>query len=774
MLPREATAQPHPLPHPLNNDAAEKWRQRLVSPWAAVLVLAVFWTVLLASLRDKSLAFDEIVHATSGYTYWKFNDYRLNPENGNLPQRLAALPLLTGRFPFPSIDSEPWHASDEWVLADQWFNRVGNNITALLWRGRAACGLLAVGLGALVWGCARRLFGPVSGMVALLLFAFNPSILANGGLMLSDTASSLFFLASPLCLWAVLHRLTPLRLLGSGLVMGGLFVSKASAPLLLPISLVLLGARLAEGSPLPMNFGVPIVLGRRGSQALALACVALLHGLLVFAVIWAFFGFRYGGFAPTTSGPPGADKYILPWQEVLAEKSPTAPPTALAARTFAFARRHELLPEAYIYGTAYAWRFSGERGAFLNGHYSLRGWRGFFPYTFLVKTPLTLFGVMVLAAAALVARWRSRPEPIGRQIRRGLYTTLPLWALLGIYWMAAISSHVDIGHRHILPTYAPLFVLCSAAVGWPGSGRRSAHTILAVFVAAMGIEMERTFPNYVAYFNGIVDPADGYRHLSDSSFDWGQELPSVKSYIDRKKLTGHLYLSYFGSASPIAYGIRAQLTNGIMPVLDSSAMPFYVQPFPEAGLQEAIRVFVMRHPEFEALGAIRSGASDELRVIFLRNADALRLHGGTYFISATVLDAAKFGTTHSWEPPWGPWNSRYEHIYQQLAQVAQPFLSEDPSARAAALAQTSSTDVLWGRLQNVVAYDEFRFARLKAYLRHRQPDDNINFGILIYRLTDTEIDRAVNGPPPELGPDVSVEIEGPVGSPFRQSLPGHF
>jgi hypothetical protein len=762
----------------MNSDATAKWLGRLTGPAAAALVLAAFWVVLLASLRDKSLAYDEIVHATAGYTYWKFNDYRLNPENGNLPQRLAALPLLSGRFPFPTVKSEPWRASDEWVIADQWFNRVGNDMAGMLWRGRAACGLLALALGAVVWACARRLFGPAGGMLSLLLYVLNPTVLANGGLMLSDTAASLFFLASPLCLWALLRRLTPLRLALSGLVMGCLFVSKASAPLILPVSGLLLAARVAEGGPLPIAFGAAKTLVRRRSQALALAAVAVAHAILVVAVIWAFFGFRYDCFAPAVSGPPGADKHYLPWTEVLEQASPALPPTAPAARAFSFAMRHHLLPEAFIYGTAYAWRFSGERGTFLNGAYSLRGWPGFFPYTFLVKTPLALFGVMALAAAAAVARWRGRTETIVRQALRGAYATLPLWALFACYWVAAILSHVDIGHRHIFPTYGPLFVLCGSAAVWPAAlarknRLRSAHAALAVLVAALAAEIAWRFPNYVAYFNGIVSPAKGYLHLVDSSFDWGQELPAVRKYIEMKKPAGPLYLSYFGSGSPVAYGIPAELTNCILPVLDSSALPFYVQTYPRGGIRAGVQNFVERHPEFEALGAVRTDARDDLRAIFVRKASALRLHGGTYFVSATVLESVKFGSARPWDPPWGPWNSRDEHVFQQLAAAAKPFLSDDPSVRAAAVAN-ASPDELWLLLLRVMQYDEFRFARLKAYLRHRGPDDNVNYGILVYRLSDREIDRAVNGPPPELGPDVSVELEGPVQSPSHQGPPGHY
>ena len=51
-------------------------------------------------------------------------------------------------------------------------------------------------------------------------------------------------------------------------------------------------------------------------------------------------------------------------------------------------------------------------------------------------------------------------------------------------------------------------------------------------------------------------------------------------------------------------------------------------------------------------------------------------------------------------------------------------------------------------------FEEYRFARLSAYLRHREPDDEINFSVLVYHLTSAEVDMALNGPPPELAEDI--------------------
>ena len=274
----------------------------------AAAVLAGFWLVLQASLWEKSATYDETVHAAAGCSYWRWGDYRLNPEAGNLPQRVAGLPLALGPYPLPSPDSAGWRAAREWEVADAWFHRLGNDFSGMLHRGRAACGLLAVALGALVWRTARRLFGPASGMLALMLYVLDPTILANGALMTSDTAAALFFLAAVLAVWSALGQLSAKRVALAGLAVGGLLVSKMSAFLILPSALLLGAARLARGGPLAVSAGAwRRELRSRRARAAALALAAVAGAAIAVSVVWGFYGFRYSAFA---AGPRRARSFL--------------------------------------------------------------------------------------------------------------------------------------------------------------------------------------------------------------------------------------------------------------------------------------------------------------------------------------------------------------------------------------------------------------------------------------------------------------------------------
>src|SRR5690606_2453427 len=91
---------------------------------------------------------------------------------------------------------------------------------------------------------------------------------------------------------------------------------------------------------------------------------ALGHGAVATLVIWACYGFRYEAFNPTL--PPAAH-FIRPW-EILDLHIGTI------GRFLRMMASAHLLPEAFLYGTAYVVETAQVRSAFLNGEYSTTGW----------------------------------------------------------------------------------------------------------------------------------------------------------------------------------------------------------------------------------------------------------------------------------------------------------------------------------------------------------------------------------------------------------------
>ncbi|MFC1463151.1 ArnT family glycosyltransferase, partial [Verrucomicrobiota bacterium] len=198
-------------------------------------LLAVYSVLAASSGLRKSPVFDEVPHLTAGVSHWRTGDYRLNPEQGALPQRWAALPVAFGPFGFPSTDQEAWRLSDEWELGDQLFHRLGNDLGSMLFRARSMVTLLGVLLGLTVYLWSRRLFGRRGALISLVLFCFSPTMLAHGRFVTSDLTLALTLTVAVGAWWIMLRRLTWVTVLGSAAATGLLFLSKASAAIIVPM-----------------------------------------------------------------------------------------------------------------------------------------------------------------------------------------------------------------------------------------------------------------------------------------------------------------------------------------------------------------------------------------------------------------------------------------------------------------------------------------------------------------------------------------------------------
>jgi len=522
----------------------------------AALLLAWFWIQLVSVAPQVGVTNDEPVHLTAGYSYWLRGDYRLQPENVQLPQRLAALPLLWLRPNFPGPDHPGWRHADARAVAHDFLYHSGNPPGRILFLGRLMIATLALALGALVYFWAKGLFGPAGGVIATALFAISPNFLAHGALATSDIAVTLGFVAATLAGWRLLHRVSLGRIGLFGLALGGLALAKHSAVLFAPVLLGLLGAALLRGAPLRVR--LPGVMQRlRGwRKIVALGGAALAAVLLAWTILWAGYGFRYQATADGTATP-----FPVAWDTLLATEPFLMGPGGLPGlpegervlvqrdtvrSAVAWAREHRLLPEAYLYGFIHSYTYAQWRPAFFLGDYRITGWTAFFPTIYLLKTPLAVLALL------LAAGWRLAPAVRSRRLRHRL---LPLVALGAVYGIFALTSKLNIGYRHLLPLEAVLCVGGGALAVGLRPGR--ALVVLLLLLAAQ-VESWSARPGYLAFFNRLSGgPENAYRLVVDSSLDWGQGLPALAAWQRAQPGEEPLHLAYFGAGSPAYYGVRA-------------------------------------------------------------------------------------------------------------------------------------------------------------------------------------------------------------------------
>ena len=638
-----------------------------MSRWAtvaAVIVALLHGALAVYATRDQSVTADEILHITGGYFYNRYGDFRIHPENGVLPQRWAALPAALGQAPPPPLEHNIyWRTSDASVVAHQFFYETGHDHWPMLMAGRALIAVFAVATGILIFCWARALFGPTAGFVSLGLFALCPNHLAHGALATSDAAAVFFLLAATGAFWRQLRQPTAANLALSAVVFGLACVAKYSAVLLLPVFAVLAGWNyLSRRSEAPAGRLLP-----------QLAISAVTHVGAATLIIWAFYGFRYTAFAPAL---PPADHFTAGWDRVL-------PMLGWQAGVIDFARSSRLLPEAFLYGYAWVVQSAQARSAYLAGDYSIHGWPSFFPLAFLWKTPLPVLASLVVGAAALALRW-------GRSAgkwRRDLTAVAPLLVLFVVYWAFSITSKLNIGHRHILPTYPVLFILLGGLAAPGVLPHWMRVTIPACALAGQAVANVLVAPHYLAFFNSLAGgPANGWRLLVDSSLDWGQDLPLLKRWLAENAGRDQVYLSYFGSGEPDYYGIRAR------------RLPF-------------VNGFKQQQPY-------------------------VALAPGIYAVSATML-------VDVYSPTRGPWTLNHEKEYQQLRALEPQLEAYWTSPEKRAELEREALPAQWENAR--ARHARLQFSRLSHYLRVRRPDAVLGYSIFVFRLSAAEIHDATAG-----------------------------
>jgi hypothetical protein len=96
----------------------------------------------------------------------------------------------------------------------------------------------------------------------------------------------------------------------------------------------------------------------------------------------------------------------------------------------------------------------------------------------------------------------------------------------------------------------------------PGRARR-ARTIVA---GALGVWLAAStlwiHPSYLAYVNELGGgPSNGWRLLSDSNIDWGQDFHRLRRVMQARGASD-IILGYYGNQDPAYYGIDYQYLPG--------------------------------------------------------------------------------------------------------------------------------------------------------------------------------------------------------------------
>lgn len=480
-------------------------KTRRHSSWYLGLVvgLLLFFALALAQITTTSPTFDEGFTLFRGYAALR-TGYLVPIKHPPLAHWLSALGVtLEPNLPDPR-ELRGWQTDQYDAASRDLLWERGLNAGRIVFLGRYPILLLGVILGAATARWAGEFFGWGGAAAALALHALSPNLIAHSAVATTDLAVTAFYFFA-LYAWFRFAKNPGLSSAAlAGVCLGLALAAKFSALLLLPTLGLLALLRLWQ---------------LRNSRAAAIRFVSLGSAILLsaFLALWGVYRFAFDPF---------------PLAQYLRELNDL---TALASEGHT----------AYLFGLL-----------------SVKGWWVYHPLVFLVKTPLPL---LLLSAYGV---WRmARAIAITKRISAlAVYVFVPA----AIYFAAAAFTSLNVGYRYLLPVL-PLahIIAASAASQLPPSSQspvarlivlRSTFTVSALLLwhAASTFAVA---PHFLAYFNELVGPANGYEVLADSNLDWGQDLPSLARYLNGRAVN----LSYFGQADPHYYGINSTPLPGWPP-----------------------------------------------------------------------------------------------------------------------------------------------------------------------------------------------------------------
>jgi 4-amino-4-deoxy-L-arabinose transferase-like glycosyltransferase len=494
--------------------------------WAAVVALLLILAVeLFVPAHEQSQTPDEANHLLGGVRSWKYGDFGTNPEHPPFAKLVAALPVLSVPSP-PAIHYTQYFKSENFSKGAEFLYT--HDADGMLWRSRAAVSVFTFALALLVLAAGSEIFGPCTGLVALLLFVFEPNLLAHGAMITTDMATACCFFATVYAFYRWRKHPTVGRIIVYGIAAGLALGAKHSGLFLAPVLLVLaLIDVLATSS---VNKASRSEWRKDALQTVLSLAIA---GVIAYAILWAFYGFRY-------QARPG-NMVMVPTLGESALSTHSSLVDAVIPRLAAW----HLLPEAYLFGLVDIAGSAKRDPMFLLGTDYATGHWFYFPIAFLIKSTLG-FLALLLAAPFLKDLWKAG------KWHATFYLLLPALMYFGV----SLASTMNIGIRHILPVY-PFFILIAAAAAVALARMRSwgpyaAGALLLFHVASSA----RVFPNYLTYANEAWGgPTNTYRLLTDSNADWGQGLRAAKSYLDAHYIKDCWFAHYGWNTNPAYYNV---------------------------------------------------------------------------------------------------------------------------------------------------------------------------------------------------------------------------
>lgn len=480
-----------------------------------LILLTIFLVLCLLSIRWKTLTYDEPGHYRYGTNILELDSGRFDDS----------------KMPFSALNAAPRKISG--ILPEGSFK----NFLSKVQTGRIVTILFSLATSLVVFTWSRALYGFIPGLFSLVLYIFDPNIIAHSRLITTDIFVTGMITLSMFLLWKFTRERNWKNTILSAMAIGVSQLAKYTSLFLYPLSF---GVLLIRGFP----YWKKLVVTKNRRDFLSSIKTGLLYSIVFIAISVLIInaGFLFNKpFVPLGRGDFYSDVF-----------------QSLQSKLSQFKEVPIPLPWPFMSGldlVSYGER-TGEgygRIYLLEELRSGEGFSGYYLLAYLFKVPIATQIIVILAVVVFI---------IGRNKRQFLENELFLVGpivFFSIYFNFYFRA--QIGIRFILVIFPFLYIFCGSLLkNWQplNSWKRSVVGLLLIYLIGSVLSY---FPHYIPYFNELVwDRRLSYKVLADSNLDWGQGEYYLTQYLDL-----HPY-AQFEPSKPV-YGEVVVSANRLVGVL---------------------------------------------------------------------------------------------------------------------------------------------------------------------------------------------------------------
>ena len=523
----------------LYGGACEIGSSRWFWPSVAACLLVQF-VLAIECARQWTPTHDEYWHLPIGLRMWttgRLDDDVINPP---LVRLWASIPLALGGAKPGDTVAKP----DVGDIGDAFWSANAERVRTWFFLGRLMIVPVATLTGLIVVVWTRAWYGERAALVSVLLWSCCPTVLANAALVTHDLPLAAAWIATLFALVRFAERPSWRRTLLFGAVLGVAQLTKLTALVLGPLSVVLWFV-LRTGLPLVADAAsIQTDAGSVGHDSYSRAdpktsakhpqLAAFWLAALTVSLLVVNAGYLFRGTCTSVKALPLASSRLQAVQRAMSPLGWLAVP----------------LPRDYLAAAdRLAQDLERKHPVYLDGEWSDRPFARYYAAALGYKLPLSTLALLLVAFG--VFAW---PRPDSQDRRRAAF----LLIAAAVLPVLASGSSNQIGIRYVLPTLPLLNLFAGQAARWLSDSRGRVVPLIVWAAVAMAPLALRFHPHHLAYFNVLAGgPVDGRWHLVDSNIDWGQDLHGLKAYLDKHPEVTDIGLAYFGTVIPSRIGIEA-------------------------------------------------------------------------------------------------------------------------------------------------------------------------------------------------------------------------